>query len=249
MVYIKNAHEISGIKKACEIFKKVRNICLQENFLNKDLKWIDEFTKTTIESFGAKCAFHNYQGFPGYNCLSKNNVIIHGIGTKDQTFREKDKLTLDLGIELDGFICDAAFTILGPKVDLEYVKLSEVTLQAIFEAVEVIKPDNCIGDISCRIENFIKQHGYQILENYGGHGCGLKIHEDPIILNYGGKPKTGFKLKPGMVICIEPMVLSKSNKIHLGSDNWSVISDISQMTCHWEHMILVTENGCEVLTQ
>ncbi|WP_033160192.1 type I methionyl aminopeptidase [Mycoplasmoides alvi] len=248
MIYIKNNDEINGIKKACAIFKKVRDICLNENFVNKDLKSIDEFTKTTIESFGAECVFHGYNGFPGYNCMSLNNVIIHGIGTHDQKFGPKDKLSLDLGVKYENYICDSAFTIFGPQVDQEYIKLSDVTLQSIYEAAKIIKPGTYIGDISHTIQTYIEKHGYHILENYGGHGCGLKIHEDPLILNYG-QPKVGFKLKPGVVICIEPMVLSKNKDVHLGSDNWSVISNIPQMTCHWEHMVLVTENGCEILTQ
>ncbi|WP_027124201.1 type I methionyl aminopeptidase [Mycoplasmoides pirum] len=248
MVYIKNAQEIEGIKKACNIFKKVRDLCLQKNFVGWSLKEIDEFTKSIIEAENASCIYHGYQGFPGYNCMSKNEVIIHGIGTHDNKFEAKDKLTLDIGIQFENYICDAAFTILGPLASIEYQKISKITLQAIFEATKVIKPGNYVGDISNAIQTYVHQHGYHLLKNYGGHGCGIKIHEDPLILNYG-EPKTGFKLKPGMIICIEPMLLEKNNEVHLGQDNWSVISNISQMTCHWEHMILINETGCEILTQ
>lgn len=218
MVFIKNEKEIAGIKKACEIFMKVKEACMQQNFVGQSLKAIDEFTKNIIEANGAKCAFHGYQGFSGYNCMSKNEVIIHGIGTHDVTFGPEDKLTLDIGVNLNGYICDAAFSIFGPKVNPEYLKMSEVTLQAIYEACKVIKPNNTVGDISHAVQTYVTKHGYQLLKHYGGHGCGLKIHEDPIILNYG-QPHTGYKLKPGMVICVEPMTLQLSDAVHLGKDN------------------------------
>lgn len=218
MVYIKSLNEILEIKKACNIFKKIREICLQKNLEGKSLKEIDEFTKQLVEKYGGSCAFHGYQGFPGYNCMSMNEVIIHGIGTHDVVFGPKDKLTLDIGINYNGYICDSAFNIFGSKISDDYLKLSSITLNAIYEACKVIKPGNTIGDISFTIEKYVKEHDYQILKNYGGHGCGLKIHEDPIILNYG-KPNTGFKLKSNMVICIEPMLLEKSDLVHIDKNN------------------------------
>lgn len=247
-IYIKNSQEIEKIRSACNIFKLVRDTCLATNLLNKSLKEIDEFLRDLILEQKATCAFHQYQGFPGYNCISKNKVIIHGIGTENDLFNPDDKITLDIGIKYDGYICDAAFTILGPAASAEYQKINEVTKEAINVACEVIKPGNQVGDISFAIERYVKSHNYQLLRNYGGHGCGIKIHEGPLILNYGSA-HTGHKLKAGMILCIEPMVLASSHEAYLGADGWSVISKKDQPVCHWEHMVLVTDTGCEVLTK
>ncbi len=156
-------------------------------------------------------------GYPGYNCMSKNAVVIHGIGTEHETFNPGDKLTFDVGVEYEGFICDSAFTICAAPVAQELQDLCLVTRKAIDVACTVIKPNNRIGDISHAVQTYVESHNYQLLRDYGGHGCGVAIHEGPFILNYG-KPNTGPTLKPGMVLCIEPMVLQKNHEAYLAKD-------------------------------
>lgn len=246
MIYIKTPTEIAGIKKACAIYTALRAECIQRNLTGMTLKAIDLFTKKFIEAQGAKCAFANYRGFPGYNCLSRNETIIHGVAD-DNVFGRRDKLTLDIGIALNGYICDAAFTLLGPDASDAYHAIDKVTLGALYAGAAVAGPGVHTGDVSVAIQNFVQSQGYSLLRDYGGHGCGLKIHEDPLILNYGS-PKTGPILKPGMVICLEPMTLQGPAGAHLGPDGWSVISDLPQPVCHWEHMVLITPTGREILT-
>lgn len=247
-IHLKNEHEIAGIKKACAIYQALKTVCQTKDFLNWTLRDIDLFTKEFIEARGGKCVYHGYQGFPGYNCLSKNATIIHGIGTNNQIFNAGDKLTIDVGVGLDGFICDSAFTICTPPVPPALKKLCTIPRQAIDVACAAIKPNHRVGTISHAIEQFVSSHGYQLLRDYGGHGCGLAIHEPPLILNYG-QPESGPLLQPGMVLCIEPMVLEKNYQAKLAADQWSVVAiDQNQYVCHEEVMVLVTSDGCELLT-
>ncbi len=246
MIYIKSSYDIENIKKTCKIWIWVKKKLYDFIKEGKSLIEIDSYAKDLIESKNAFCTFKNYNGFEGNICLSVNEVIIHGVPTK-YTLKKNDILTLDIGITYNGYICDAAFTIIIGNNE-EAIKLSEVCYESLLKGIEQVKPGNKIGDISFAIQNHVEKNGYFILENFGGHGCGIKLHEDPIILNYG-KKNTGPILKEGMIICIEPMIMIESNEYFIDQkDKWSVKSKNNKMTCHWEHMVLVTSDGYEILT-
>ncbi|QZX49207.1 type I methionyl aminopeptidase [Mycoplasma sp. E35C] len=249
MIYLKNQEEIDKIKKACEIYKQIVQEFTYEKIANKSLKTIDLMLKDFVESKNANNCYHGYLGFKGYHCLSLNQTIIHGIAT-DEIFGAKDKLSIDIGIELDNYYCDSAFTILGPEVNQRQKMLSEATLNCIFEVVKKIVPNQTTtGDIGYWTEQYAKKFNYQVIRDFGGHGCGIKIHEDPLVLNFG-TPNKGTKLKPGMIICIEPMFFEKNNQYYIDpADQWSVKPiNKNQFVCHWEHMVLITEDGAQILT-
>ncbi len=247
MIIIKSNTEIEKIKKACSVWKTVRQALIANAKPGVSLKELDELShKITLEN-NCESPFHQYNGFPGYNCISVNEVIIHGVAT-EYKLKMFDMVTFDVGISYEGYICDAAFTvIIGDNPEAQ--KISDVCYQALLEGIKEVKPNNYVGDISNAIEQFVKSKGYHVIKDFGGHGCGRKLHEDPMILNYG-KPKTGEMLRPNMVICIEPMILTDNPKYYIDKkDNWSVIAKNKKLTCHWEHMVLVTDNGCEILTE
>lgn len=248
MIYIKSNYEIEQIKKACSIWKEVRDKLTSFIKEGVSLLEIDEYARKLIEDDnGCKACFHNYNGFPGHICISVNDVVIHGVPT-NYKLKYQDMVTCDIGVEYNSYICDAAFTvIIGDNSEAQ--KISDVCYNSLIEGIKQVKPNNTIGDISHAVQNYIEANGYKVISDFGGHGCGKKLHEDPIILNYGNKG-SGAKLRPGMIICIEPMILTDNNAYYIDrKDNWSVISKNHKLTCHWEHMVLVTEDGCEILTE
>ncbi|WP_027122195.1 type I methionyl aminopeptidase [[Mycoplasma] imitans] len=249
MIYLKNPDEIKKIKNAAEIYKKVVKQFNFDLINNKSLKDIDLMLRDFVNQHQANNCYHGYLGFKGYHCLSLNETIIHGVAN-DQIFGSKDKLTIDVGIELDNYYCDSAFTILGPEVNPRQKLLSEVTYNCILDIVNRIVPNQTTtNDIGVWTEQYAKKFGYRVIRDFGGHGCGIKIHEDPIILNYGIN-KPGNVLIPNMVICIEPMFFEKDNQYYIDPvDNWSVKPvKKNQFVCHWEHMVLIKKDKAEILT-
>lgn len=249
MIYIKNQAQINEIKKACAIWKQTKQALIKFIKPGITTKEIDLKAKEIIESFGAKATFHQLYGFPGYMCICVNEELIHGVGN-DYVLQPNDLLTCDIGVTYNGYVCDAAFSlVLTPSDDPAKLHILKATTQALDSTIELIAPNVHIGDLSHNIEKVAHQYGYVVVQDFAGHGCGLKPHEDPIILNYG-VPNTGVKLKPGMIICLEPMFLTNDYRYVINKQNkWTVSSKNKQLTCHVEHMILVTQNGYEVLTK
>jgi methionyl aminopeptidase len=164
----------------------------------------------------AKCSFYKYRKFPKHICISVNEQLIHGVPS-DYVIKDGDLITFDVGVEFDGHHCDAAFNVIVGK-NKEAEKILRVAEHALEEGIKQAVVNNHIGDISHAIEKFVHQHGYKVIEHYGGHGCGIKLHEDPLILNYG-QPNTGTKLVKNMIICIEPMVMTDSNEYYIDKKN------------------------------
>jgi methionyl aminopeptidase len=158
-------------------------------------------------------SFYKYEGFPGFICISVNQELIHGIAS-DYVLKKQDIVTFDIGVTYHKYICDAAFSVVLDKNNTLANNLHHATLACLLAGINQVKPNNYTGDISNAIEQTAYAHGYQVIKDYGGHGCGLKEHEDPIILNYG-QAHSGIKLVSGMVLCIEPMLM-------IGSDQYVV---------------------------
>jgi methionyl aminopeptidase len=191
---------------------------------------LDEKVADLVEKLGASCSFYQYNNFPKHLCISVNDELIHGI-PRNYIIKSDDLVTFDLGITYKNHICDAAFTIhVDPKTDAPQ-KISDVTLKALMAAIDVIRPGNYIGDISATIERVAKSYGYYVIKDFGGHGCGNYLHEDPIILSYG-KPHTGVKIFKGMTFCIEPMLMTDSDAYYIDpKDKWTVKSKNHKLTC------------------
>lgn len=247
MIYIKSQEDIAGIKLACKIWKKVRAKLIKETKPGVSTKKLDQIAADVIYENKATPSFYKHEGFPGYICISVNDQIIHGVAS-DYVLKKSDIVTFDIGVTYKGYICDAAFSIVLDEANIEAKNIQLATLDCLKAGIEAIKPNGFVGDISAAIEATALAHGYQVIRNYAGHGCGLYVHEDPIILNYG-TAGTGPRLKPGMVICIEPMLLTDNPEVVVDpKTNWTVSAKNGKLTCHEEHMVLITETGIEVLT-
>lgn len=189
----------------------------------------------------------NYRGFPKSICTSINHVICHGIPS-DKKLKSGDIINIDVTVIKDGYHGDTSkmFTI-GPPSVLA-ARLIKVTRECLLLAIKQVKPGNYTGDIGACIQNYAHQHRFSVVREYCGHGIGKRFHEEPQILHYG-VAKTGLVLQPGMTFTIEPMLNAGKKETRLLPDNWTVVTRDHSLSAQWEHTLLVTESGCEVLTK
>lgn len=248
MIYIKSKLEIEEIRKAAKIWLKVKDDIIAFTKVGVSLLEIDNFAKTLEKKYNFIYTFYDYHGFPNNICISVNDVVIHGV-PNEYKLKNEDLVTFDVGITYNNYVCDAAFTLIMGNTTMQTEKINKICYESLMKGIMEISPNKRIGDISYAIQQHVENNGFKVIKDFGGHGCGKKLHEDPIILNYG-KPGTGAKLVPGMIICIEPMILTDDNSYYIDPKNgWSVIAKNHKLTCHWEHMVLVTDTGFEILTE
>lgn len=208
---------------------------------------LDAQAQQLIKQAKAKPAFLGYQGYPKVLCTSVNDEVVHTIPSQ-RVLQVGDIIGLDLGVSVDGMITDAALTVCLGQVRPEIQRLVDTTQLALQRGIEVIRPTNRIGDISHAIEQTIRPFGYGIVHALVGHGVGYELHEEPRIPNFG-RAGTGPQLKPGMVIAVEPMINLGQPDVIFGDDGWRVTTADGSWSAHFEHTILVTEHGHEILTR
>jgi methionyl aminopeptidase len=216
---------------------------------------LDEFAESAIREAGALPTFKGYRDFPRTACISVNEEVVHGIPHKDRILKEGDVVSLDLGAtvrrESNGesfdFIGDTAVTVPVGKVSERLQRLLDDTKRALYAAIKVSRPGASLDDIGGAIEDVAKAAGYGIVREYGGHGIGPNFHEEPFILNYRTGSRT--KLKPGMVIAIEPMFNLGGDRVKVKKDGWTVVTQDFKPSAHFEHSLLITDGDPEVLTR
>jgi methionyl aminopeptidase len=208
---------------------------------------LDRIAEREIRGQGGIPAFKGYRGFPGTLCVSVNEQIVHGIPS-ELVIKNGDIVSLDLGAIVDGFYGDSAVTVGVGSISIEDQRLLEVCENSLWAGIRQVRPNNRIGDIGAKIEETIENHGrYGIVREYGGHGIGHLLHEEPFIPNFG-LPGRGLLLRPGMVIAIEPMVNLGGDSTRVLDDNWTVVTADGARSAHFEHTVAVTNEGFEVLT-
>lgn len=247
MIYYKSKREIEIMRQAGLILAETR--LELERHLKPGISTLelDKIAHDFILSKGAYPSFKDYEGFPKSICTSVNEVVVHGIPNKKVILKDGDIISIDLGVEYQGYHADSAWTYPIGNVAPEILKLLEVTEEALFRGLEAVKPGNRVGDISYAIESFIKPYGYGIVKELAGHGIGRNLHEDPLILNFGN-PNTGELLQEGMTICIEPMINLGTANIRLERDGWTIKTLDKKPSAHFEHMVAITKDGYEILT-
>lgn len=219
--------------------------------LSKDIKPgistydVAELANKYILESGCKPTFKGYSGFPGYICTSVNEILIHGIPSKRDILKDGDIISLDIGnVDSSKFQGDACRTFAVGNISDEAKKLIRCTEECFYEAFKVCKPGARLYEISLAIQKVADKYGYSLVKEYGGHGLGMEMHEDPFIYNYYD-PSLGLGpiLKEGMTLAIEPMVMSGKNKIEILNDGWGVISRDRKINCHYENDIIITSTG------
>lgn len=208
---------------------------------------IDDFVGREAVLAKAKCAFAGYSGFPGNICISLNDEIVHGI-PNDNPFKKGDLVSFDFGISYNGMITDSAFTMIvdeQPAGDKK--RLIEATETSLYVGLEQIDANSHVGDIGASVQSVLEHADLGIIQELVGHGVGHEVHEMPDIPNYG-KSGHGAALKKNMTIAVEPMATLGGNKILTDSDGWTIRTADGSLSAHFEHTILVLEDGCEILT-
>jgi methionyl aminopeptidase len=209
-------------------------------------KQLDEAAERFIRSQSATPAFKGYHGFPGSICASPNSMVVHGI-PDDYALARGDIISIDIGVDREGWISDAAVTLpVGPVGDVAH-KLMAVTRDSLYEGIGQCVVGNRLGDVSAAIQRRVEADGFSIIRTLVGHGVGRSMHEDPQIPNFG-TAGTGPLLEQGMVLAIEPMVNVGGPDVHVGSDNWAVYSEDGSLAAHFEHTVAITSAGPRILT-
>jgi len=247
MIRIKNERQIDGIRSSCDLlsllYEKLK-LQVQPGNTPKDL---DRFAYDFIIKHGGKPAFLGYEGYPATLCISVNEVVIHGI-PNDKPFQEGDIVGIDSGINLNGFFSDAAITLPVGSIAQEAAKLLKVTRESLELAIERLKPHVRISEISRAVFSHATKNGFNVVRQYCGHGVGLEIHEDPQIPNYVS-PGPNPRLMSGMVLAIEPMINIGTSDVRVLDDDWTVVTMDGSLSAHFEHTVLITDSGHEVLTR
>ena len=207
---------------------------------------LDAIAHEVIRKADSRSSFLGYHGFPATICTSPNEVIVHGI-PDSYKLRDGDIVSIDAGAIYDGWHGDAAFTLPIGEVSPEAKELIDVTEQGLWAGIAAARPGNRLGDVGAAISAVAAPHGYGVVREYIGHGIGRQMHEAPDVPNYG-RPGKGLKLKAGMAIAIEPMFNLGTAETSVLEDGWTVITQDGKLSAHWEHTVLITEQGPVVST-
>lgn len=246
MITIKSEREIELLRIAGKIVYETHKYLqpyIKEGIKTKEL---DKLAEDFIRSKNATPSFKGYEGFPTALCISVNSEVVHGFPS-DRILKNGDIVSIDIGACYKGYHGDSGWTYKVGKVSKEVEELLENTKTALYEGLKQVKPGNRIGDISNAIETYAKEHKLGVVKELCGHGVGSSVHEDPEVPNYGTK-NTGPRLKKGMVIAIEPMLTLGKPDIYLHDNNWTVDTLDGSPSAHFEHTIVVTNDGYEILT-
>jgi len=247
MITIKSAKQVELMRKSCALTRELFEILEQHIKPGVNTKQLDKIAYDFYTSRGAKPNFLGYGGFPGTICASINDEVVHGIPSKHAVLREGDIISIDMGCTLDGWHSDAARTFAVGKISDEAQRLIDVAKESFFEGIKYIKHGAKLGDVSSAIQNYVEGHGYGVVRDLVGHGIGKELHEDPSVPNFGTAGK-GVKLAAGMTLAIEPMITEGSYKVAVLDDDWTVVTDDGSLAAHYENTVLVTHDGCEILT-
>jgi methionyl aminopeptidase len=248
MINLKTPREIERMKPAsrivAEILLELREV-VRDGITTAD---IDRLAEEKTLKRNAKPAFKGYRGFPASICISINNEVVHGIPSPKRIVKSGDVVGLDFGVIFDGFFGDSAVTVPVGEIPPDVQNLLRVTEQCLYKAIEAVVPGNFLVDISAAIQALADENHFGIVREFCGHGIGRALHEDPPVLNYVQGAK-GTKVKPGLVIAIEPMINLGTEKVKVLEDGWTVVTLDGRPSAHFEHTIAVTPEGPEILTR
>ncbi|MGQ9618123.1 MAG: type I methionyl aminopeptidase [Candidatus Aminicenantia bacterium] len=253
MIEIKTKEELKRMKKAGEIVAIV--LAELEKYIKPGITTLklDEIAENLVRKMGGIPAFKGYKPhpffpreFPSTICVSINEEIVHGIPSK-RILREGDIVSIDIGVRVDGFYSDSAWTFPVGEITEKAKRLLDITMNALFIAIEKVRSGVKVGDISFAIQNYVETNGFSVIRDFVGHGIGRNLHEEPQIPNFG-VPGKGSELREGVVIAIEPMVSSGSFEVEILNDTWTAVTKDRSLSAHFEHSVAITSDGPWILT-
>jgi methionyl aminopeptidase len=246
MIHIRTPQEIEIMRLSnrlvAQVLQRLRE-AIKPDVATDDL---DQMAERLIRAAGATPAFKGYRGYPATLCVSINEEVVHGI-PGPRRLKEGEIVSLDVGAFFNGYYGDAAITVSVGKVSEEAAMLLEVAQQALFEGIEQAKDGNRLFDISFAIQSWVESHGFSVVRDFVGHGIGRNLHEDPQVPNFGA-PHQGPRLRPGIVLAIEPMVNTGTWEVKVLPDGWTVTTADKSLSAHFEHTIAITDKEADILS-
>jgi methionyl aminopeptidase len=247
-IFHKSADEIARLRKANLVVAAVLDACEAACKPGVSTWDLNEIADRVMKQHGAEAAFLGYHGYPAVLCTSVNEVVVHGIPRKDVVLKEGDIIGIDFGCFIDGYCGDSARTIAIGKISDDAQKLVTATRESLERAIAQCVPGNRLQDIGWAVQSHVEPLGYSVVRTFVGHGIGRAMHEDPPVPNYGS-PGRGIRLKPGLVLAIEPMVNAGSPDVEVLGDRWTAVTRDRSLSAHFEHSVAITENGPVVLSR
>ncbi len=248
MIILKSLQEIEKIRAACLIVTDSLELLREMVRPGVNTQALDESAEKFIREAGGVPAFKGYRGYPSSLCTSVNEQVVHGIPSKNVFLKQGDIVSLDLGAIVDGFYGDAAITLPVGKITPEAERLIKVTEEALYLGIAEAKAGNRVFDISHAIQSHVESHGFSVVRDFVGHGIGRNLHEDPQVPNYGERGQ-GPRLKPGMVLAVEPMVNAGGSATVIKEDRWTAVTADGSLSAHFEHTVAVMSDGPAILTK
>jgi len=246
MVILKSPSEIEKIRQSNVIVAEILEILRKKIEPGTNTLTLDKISEKVALARTARPAFKGYRGYPYSLCTSVNQQVVHGFPSK-RPLKEGDILSMDFGVFYNGYYGDAAITVPVGKVSEVAQGLLKITKQALFLGIEQAVPGKRLSDISHAIQSHVEAAGFSVVRKFVGHGIGKALHEDPQVPNYG-KPGMGIRLKPGMVLAIEPMVNAGSYEVKTLEDGWTTVTEDGSLSAHFEHTVAITEDGPVILS-
>ncbi len=246
-MYIKNEKDIEGIRKSGIINNGALDAIAQNICAGMDTETINRIGHNYIVEHGGIPACLNYEGYPKSLCTSINNVVCHGIPSRDVILKDGDIVNVDITTILDGYYADASRMFMIGNVSQKAKTLVEETKKCMEIGINAIKPWGFVGDIGAATEHYAHKKGYSVVRELGGHGVGKDFHEEPFVAHFG-KKDTGMLLVPGMVLTVEPMINAGKREVVIDPfDGWTVYTKDGSLSAQWEKTVLITETGVEIL--
>lgn len=246
MIYLKSAEEIELIRQSSLIVGMAHAEVAKILAPGVSTEKLDKIAEEYIRDNGGVPAFKGYNGFPATLCISINDAVVHGIPSA-RVIEDGDVVSVDCGVKKNGFFGDSAYTYPVGNVSEEVLKLLEVTKESLYKGIEAARSGQRIGDIGYAVQNYAELHGYGVVRELVGHGVGRELHESPEVPNYGRRG-TGPKLKPGMVLAIEPMINMGRKDVKQQADGWTIVTADGKPSAHFEHTVAITNGQADILS-
>ena len=246
MIHIRTPQEIESMRQGNRLVAQVLRTLREAIKPGMTTKELDTMAEHAVRAAGATPAFKGYRGFPASLCVSINEEVVHGI-PGPRVLKEGEIVSLDLGVYLNEYYGDAAITVTVGAAGEEAARLLEVTQQALLLGIEQARDGNRLFDISHAVQSWAESHGFSVVRDFVGHGIGRNLHEDPQVPNFG-PPHQGPRLRPGMVLAIEPMINAGTWEVTILEDTWTVVTADHRLSVHFEHTIAVTDGAADILT-
>ena len=247
-IEIKSEPEIETMRTASKIVATVLKEINEITAVGMTTADLDDYAEKRIREMGATPSFKGYHGFPASICASVNDEVVHGIPRKRKKIRNGDVVKIDTGAYYEGFHGDSCITIAVGKVKPDAEKLITAAEEALYAGIELVKPGNTLLDIAGAIEDSVKANKFSVVEDFTGHGVGRNLHEEPAVFNFRTNRAPNVTLKQGMTLAIEPILNAGNQHTRTLSDRWTVVTLDRSLSAQWEHTVLVTESGYEILT-